>query len=265
MHVGWNTCAPFRWQPGRVASHCRSSGTIQYSRIYSSLSTNCNRVQDFTNYLRLFEKCALLAVRLQSLTLSRVLPLPTRPGSGGHLVLDGLQHHPELALQTGQTTLRRDGEAEALQDPRQDEEELHLGQGLAQTHPGPRPEGQVAGGGDDHRRAVTVQEAAWRRTSTESMCHASVNEEQTRIFFFEMKSDKSIIGIKQVVGPVGVSEEAGYQSASPGSNTSGFCHSLSSWCRDHRLMTMRVPFLTVKSPMLQTHRRVDQRAVHKSE
>lgn len=88
-------------------------------------------------------------------------PLPAGSGRGGHLVLDGLQHHPELPLQTGQGTPWRDGEAEALQDPRQDEEELHLGQGLAQTHPGPRPKGQVAGRGDDHRRAVTVQKAAW--------------------------------------------------------------------------------------------------------
>lgn len=91
---------------------------------------------------------------------SQALCLPARPGRGGHPVLDGLQHHSELALQAGQKTARWDGEAEALEDPGQDEEELHLGQGFTQTHPRSCTEGQEAGGRDDHGGALTVEEAA---------------------------------------------------------------------------------------------------------
>lgn len=91
---------------------------------------------------------------------SQAPPLPARPGRGGHLVLDGLQHHSELALQTGQKSVRWDGEAEALQDPGQDQEELHLGQSFTQTHPGSRAEGQVAGRRGDDGGAFAVEEAA---------------------------------------------------------------------------------------------------------
>lgn len=48
---------------------------------------------------------------------------------------------------------------------------------------------------------------------------------------------------------------------SPGSKRSGFFHSFSSWCRDHRLMITRVPFLTAKSPMLQSSTETEEELI----
>lgn len=86
------------------------------------------------------------------------LSLPARSGCSVHLVFGGLQHHTELALQAGQRVSRRHGEGEALQDPGQEEEKLHLGQSLPQTDPDAGAEWQVAGRWDDQTCALTVQE-----------------------------------------------------------------------------------------------------------
>lgn len=88
--------------------------------------------------------------------------LPAGSGRGVHRVLGRLEDHAELAVQTGQGVARRHGEGEALQDPGQEEEDLHLSQGLAQTHPDPGAERQVAGRRDDQAGAVTVQEPTCR-------------------------------------------------------------------------------------------------------
>lgn len=85
---------------------------------------------------------------------------PVWSDCGVHLVLGWLQDHSELSLQTGQTVAWWDGQSEALQDPGQEEEELHLGQGLTQTHSQPSTKGQVAGWWDRRSCAVTVQEPA---------------------------------------------------------------------------------------------------------
>lgn len=94
-----------------------------------------------------------------------VAALPARSGGGGHLVPRRLEDHAKLPLETGQRVPSGDGEGEALQDPRQEEEELHLSQGLAQTHPDPHSKWQVAAGRDPHSGAFTVQEASCRGTN----------------------------------------------------------------------------------------------------
>lgn len=71
--------------------------------------------------------------------------MAARSGCGFHCILDRLQDHAELPLQTRERLTRWDGEREALQDPGQEEEKLHFGQSLPQTNPEPGSERQVAG------------------------------------------------------------------------------------------------------------------------
>lgn len=96
------------------------------------------------------------------------IPLPARSGQGVHLVHGRLEDHTELALQTGQRVAWWDREGEALQDPGQEEEELHLCQGLSQTHPDSSTERQVAGRWDDQTCAFTVQEPTCRGGTRDS-------------------------------------------------------------------------------------------------
>lgn len=97
--------------------------------------------------------------------ISMCLPLVSLPawsGCSGHLVLSWLEDHTKFALQTGQRVAWWDREGEVLQDLGQEEEELHLGQGLAQTHPDTCTKWQVAGRWDDQTCAITVQEPTCR-------------------------------------------------------------------------------------------------------
>lgn len=90
--------------------------------------------------------------------LTQMAPcLPAWSRGGIHLVFGWLEHHTKLALQTGQRVSWWDSEGEALQDPGQEEEKLHLCQGLTQTHPDASTERQVAGRWDDQTCAFTVQ------------------------------------------------------------------------------------------------------------
>lgn len=89
--------------------------------------------------------------------------LPVGSELGVHLVLGRLEDHTKLALQTGQRVAWWDREGIPLQDPGQEEEELHLCQGLAQTHPNPRTKWQVAGRRDDQTCGFTVQEPTCKK------------------------------------------------------------------------------------------------------
>lgn len=59
-----------------------------------------------------------------------LMSCPVWSDCGIHLVLGRLQDHSELSLQTWQIMAWWDSQSEALQDPGQEEKELHLGQGL---------------------------------------------------------------------------------------------------------------------------------------
>lgn len=115
------------------------------------------------------------------------LPLPAWSGHGVHFVLDWLEDHTKLALQTGQWVPWWDRECEALEDPGQEKEELHLGQDLTQTHPDPSTKRQVTGWWDDQSCAFTVQKPTcrgraqeWESTYTSITTSLQWNQHQCR-------------------------------------------------------------------------------------